>query len=238
LADFVYEIVLTGDHARRDASRTWLRGHASSTWVALADVSAVDIYEIVEDGAKDPFLEPDLDLPVLAMLHFPTLDALATAVTHPRFGASLAAPPPGIAVTGTPFERQFFPVAGETAPSPLLAEFSYVVRYHPPAEDAAHFIAHYLADHPRLMAKLPEIRSILCYLPVRDAARDVLPPVDYIIGNEVVFDSVDAFNAAMASPARKEMRAHFHKFPQFSGRNTHFPMLRTRLNPSTVGQTS
>ena len=238
MADFVYEIVLTGELARRDAARTWLRRHAASTWVALPDISAVDVYEIVEDGAKDPFLEPDRDLLVLAMLHFPTLDTLAAAVTHSRFGASLATPPNGIAATGTAFERRFFPVAGETEPGPLLAEFSYVVRYHPPAEDEAHFIAHYLADHPALMAKLPEIRSILCYLPVRDAALNVLPPVDYIIGNEVAFDSVDAFNAAMASPARKEMRAHFHKFPQFSGRNTHFPMLRTRLNPSTIGQTS
>ena len=238
MPDFVYEIVLTGDHARRDAARTWLRRHAASIWVALPDVSAVDIYEIVEDGAKDPFLEPDLDLLVLAMLHFPTLDALVSAVTHPRFGAGLAAQPHGMTATGTAFERRFFPVAGETAPGPLLAGFSYVVRYHPPAEDEAHFIAHYLADHPALMAKLPEIRSILCYLPVRDAAPNVLPPVDYIIGNEVVFDSVDAFNAAMASPARKEMRAHFHRFPQFSGRNTHFPMQRTRLNPSTIGRTS
>jgi uncharacterized protein (TIGR02118 family) len=238
VADFVYEIVLTGDHTRRDAARAWLRNHAASTWLALPDVSAVDIYEIVEDGAKDPFLEPDLDLLVLAMLHFPTLDALATAVTHPRFGASLAAQPHGFTLTGTAFERRFFPVAGETAPGPLRAGFSYVVRYHPPAEDAAHFIAHYLADHPPLMAKLPEIRSILCYLPIRDAAPNVVPAVDYVIGNEVAFDSVDAFNAAMASPARKEMRAHFLKFPPFSGRNTHFPMLRTQLNPNSGGRPS
>ena len=238
MADFVYEIVLTGDHTRRDAARTWLRDLAVSTWLALPDVAAVDIYEIVEDGAKDPFLEPDLDLLALAMLHFPALDALATAVTHPRFGASLAAPPHGFTLTGTAFERRFFPVAGETAPGPLRAEFSYVVRYHPPAEDAAHFIAHYLADHPPLMAKLPEIRSILCYLPVRGVTPNVLPPVDYVIGNEVAFDSVDAFNAAMASPARKEMRAHFLRFPPFSGRNTHFPMLRTRLNPSSDGRPS
>jgi uncharacterized protein (TIGR02118 family) len=238
LADFVYEIVLTGDSGYRDAARTWLRSHATASWVALPDVSTVDIYEIVEDGAKDPFLEPDLGLLGLAMLHFPTLDALGAAVTHPRFGASLAAQPHNMRATGTPFERRFFPVAGETAPGPLLAEFSYVVRYHPPADDAAHFIAHYLADHPPLMARLPEIRSILCYLPVRGAVPDVLTPVDYIIGNEVVFDSVDSFNAAMASPARKEMRAHFLKFPPFSGRNTHFPMLRTRLNTSGRGQLS
>ena len=50
-----------------------------------------------------------------------------------------------------------------------------------------------------------------------------------MIGNEVVFDDVAAFNAAMQSPVRQELRRHFHEFPPFSGRNTHFPMNRTRL---------
>jgi uncharacterized protein (TIGR02118 family) len=238
VADFVYEIVLTGDRGRRDAARMWLRSHAASTWAALPDVSAVDLYDIVENGANDPFLKPDLDPLALAMLHFPTVDALAAAVTDPPFGESLACCPQGITASGTSLERRFYPVAGEAEPSPLHATFSYVVRYHQPAEDAAHFVAHYLADHPPVLARLPEIRSILCYLPVRGATPEVLPPADYIVGNEVAFDSLDHFNAAMASPVRKELRAHFHKFPPFSGRNTHFPMLRTRINPSAGGPAS
>ena len=50
-----------------------------------------------------------------------------------------------------------------------------------------------------------------------------------MIGNEVAFDSIAAFNAAMQSPVRQELRAHFHEFPRFTGLNTHFPMNRTRL---------
>jgi uncharacterized protein (TIGR02118 family) len=238
VADFVYEIILTGDRSCRNAARTWLRNHAASIWATLPELSALDIYEVVEDGARDPFLEPDLDPLALAMLHFANVNTLAAAVTHPRFSESVAGCPQGVAASGTTFERRFYPVAGEAEPGPLQATFSYVVRYHQPAEDEAHFVAHYLADHPPVLARFPWIRSILCYLPVRVATPEVLPPVDYIIGNEVAFDSLDAFNAAMASPVRKELRAHFHKFPPFSGRNTHFPMLRTRLNPSAGGPPS
>ena len=40
---------------------------------------------------------------------------------------------------------------------------------------------------------------------------------------------VEAFNAAMQSPVRQELRRHFGEFPPFTGRNTHYPMDRTRL---------
>jgi hypothetical protein len=56
-----------------------------------------------------------------------------------------------------------------------------------------------------------------------------MPAADYMLGNEVAFDNVEAFNAAMQSPVRQELRRHFHAFPHFTGRNTHFPMNRTRL---------
>jgi uncharacterized protein (TIGR02118 family) len=108
-----------------------------------------------------------------------------------------------------------------------------VVRYHRPADDEAEFVAHYLADHPPLLAKLPKIRSVLCYLPLDAAASRMLPAADIMIGNEVAFDSPEAFNAAMASPVRAELRAHFRTFPKFSGRNTHYPMMRRRLHSTT-----
>ena len=107
-----------------------------------------------------------------------------------------------------------------------------MVRYHRPADDEAEFVSHYLADHPPLLAKLPEIRSVLCYLPLDALATPALPTANIMIGNEVAFDSPEAFNAAMASPVRAELRAHFRTFPKFTGRNTHYPMMRRRLHPS------
>ena len=141
--------------------------------------------------------------------------------------------PQGVAITGTPFERRLYPIGGEAMPGPLTAPFSYVVRYHRPADDEAEFVSHYLADHPPLLAKLPEIRSVLCYLPLDALATPALPTANIMIGNEVAFDSPEAFNAAMASPVRAELRAHFRTFPKFTGRNTHYPMMRRRLHPST-----
>jgi hypothetical protein len=49
-----------------------------------------------------------------------------------------------------------------------------------------------------------------------------------MIGNEVVFDSVDHLNASMKSPVREELRAHYRAFPRFTGAVTHFPMRRVR----------
>jgi hypothetical protein len=50
-----------------------------------------------------------------------------------------------------------------------------------------------------------------------------------MLGNEVAFDDVAAFNRAMAAPVRQELRAHFRAFPPFSGANTHYPMTRRRV---------
>lgn len=50
-----------------------------------------------------------------------------------------------------------------------------------------------------------------------------------MLGNEVTFDTIEAFNAAMASEQRHALRADFARFPRFTGRNTHYPMERTRL---------
>jgi hypothetical protein len=54
-------------------------------------------------------------------------------------------------------------------------------------------------------------------------------PAGTMIGNEVAFDDIVAFNAAMQSEVRQELRRHFREFPPFTGRNTHFPMNRARL---------
>ena len=57
-------------------------------------------------------------------------------------------------------------MAGTERPAPLTASFSYVVRYHRPVEDEAVFVRHYLDTHPSLLARLPRIRNVLCYVPL------------------------------------------------------------------------
>jgi uncharacterized protein (TIGR02118 family) len=232
MADFVYEVSCSGERGREDAVRTWSETVAVPAWTALPELSAIDAYFMVAGGTHDPFVNDGAGPLLLAMLHFNTAEQMSQAIAAPAFVRSLESLSQGIAVTGTPFERRLYPVVGEAMPGPLTAPFSYVVRYHRPADDEAEFVSHYLADHPPLLAKLPEIRSVLCYLPLDALATPVLPTSNVMIGNEVAFDTPEAFNAAMASPVRAELRAHFRTFPRFTGRNTHYPMMRRRLHQS------
>jgi hypothetical protein len=230
-SDYVYEIACSGGQDQDAAVRAWADQDASPLWTALPGLSAVDLYRPVRGGTHDPFNSDGPGPLLMAMLQFPTREKLEAGLADPRFNDSLGKKPTDIAITGTSFERRFYPVAGAPNPGPLRAPFSYVVRYHHPAENVAEFVSHYIADHPPILGKLPEIRSVLCYLPLDQTAPAILPPADYMVGNEVVFDSPEAFNAAMASPVRLELRTHFKSFPPFTGKNTHYPMMRRQVLP-------
>jgi uncharacterized protein (TIGR02118 family) len=226
MADFVYEVAVSGERSRQDAVLAWFDGDAAPAWTTLPGLTAVDVYVPVAGGTHDPYVDDGIGPLLLLMLQFPSAEAMSRAIAKPAFAASVKQQPDGVAITGSPFERRLYPVGGETAP--LTAPFSYVVRYHRPAEDEAEFVSHYLADHPPLLATFPGIRSVLCYLPL-DALARVLPTANYMLGNEVAFDTPEAFNAAMASPVRHVLRAHFRSFPKFTGRNTHYPMMRRQI---------
>jgi hypothetical protein len=231
MTDFVYEICCTGGADQAGAVQAWADRDAAPAWLALSGLTAVDLYQPLRGGTHDPFNSDGPGPLLMAMLQFPTRDKLEAGLADPRFKQSLGNAPAGVPITGTAFERRFYPVMGEPNPGPLRAPFSYVVRYHHPAENVEEFVSHYIADHPPILGKLPEIRSVLCYLPFSSGAAAVLPPADYMVGNEVVFDTPEAFNAAMASPVRLELRAHFKSFPKFTGKNTHYPMMRRQVAP-------
>ena len=48
---------------------------------------------------------------------------------------------------------------------------------------------------------------------------------------KVAFDSPAALTLALKSPARAAMREHYHSFPAFSGKVTHFPMATLVIRP-------
>jgi hypothetical protein len=228
MKDWVFELVCTGAANRENDARAWSET-ASQAWKALPGLAALDIYRPTAGGTHDPFNNNDGPGPLfIAMLAFPARELLARAITSPGFAASLGGRPDALVFAGSSFERHFYPVAGETQPSPLAAPFSYVVRYHKPAQDEAAFIKNYVETHPPTLATLPRIRAVMCYFPL-PARADGVASADYMIGNEVAFDDVAAFNTAMRSPVRQELRRHFHEFPPFTGRNTHFAMNRTRV---------
>ena len=223
---WVLEISCNGSTYLSGAVAGWFHGDPARVWAELRGISALDIYLMADDGAHDPFNKDKVGPLLIAMLEFKNLDALMSA--RELIEQELSQLPAGVIATVTAMERKFYRIGQQPEPEPLSAPFSYVVRYHRPAEDEEAFIANYIATHPKTLAKLPEIRSIICYFPI-ETPPSKYSVADYMIGNEVAFDTVADFNAAMQSPVRQELRAHFHAFPKFSGLNTHFPMTRKRL---------
>jgi hypothetical protein len=227
---WTYEIALRGEPHHAEHLQIWFEGGASRAFGGLPELAAFDLYTPAAGSSRDPYVNDGSGPLMLLMLDFASRDALAAAAASGAIAAPLLGVAPGIAATGAAFERRFYPVGEGTAPAALRAPFSYVVRYHHPADDVAAFIDNYLATHPVTQAGFPGIRSIMCYLPLDDiSAGNGLKSANYMIGNEVVFDDIEAFNAAMTSPVRHELRAHYHEFPRFSGANTHYPMTRRRL---------
>jgi hypothetical protein len=226
---WICEIAVTGEADQRPILDQWLSEVATGRWVALPHLLSVDLYEPTEEEGQDPFNHEVSGPLLIAMLDFDSEDALRLAMNGEPLLGALRSLPASLTATASAFERAFYPVGEDGIHTPLRAPISYVVRYHRPAEDEVRFIKNYVASHPPTQAKLPGIRSIMCYFPRPDLRSADWPHLDYLVGNEVAFDSVACFNAAMHSPVRQELRAHFKEFPPFSGANTHYLMRRRRL---------
>jgi len=225
---YIFEFACFGPDATTRAAREW-HDAAAAGWRGLPGLESHDLYFGLTEGAKDPLVDDGPGPLLIAMLAFADEHALGRAIVGPEFEQSLARLPDGVHAAGEAMECRHYPVAGRAAPAELRAPFSYVVRYHRPAEDEAAFIANYVATHPPTLARLPAIRNVMCYFPLDRPNPPGLVKSNYMLGNEVVFDDVAAFNRAMASPVRHELRVHYRAFPPFSGANTHYPMLRRRL---------
>ncbi len=74
------------------------------------------------------------------------------------------------------------------------------------------------------MARLPGIRALEVYTPLECVCHLPWTRATCMQRNKVVFDSPSALTAALTSPLRHEMRAHFKALPRFAGGVTHFPM--------------
>ena len=196
------------------------------SFAALPGLAWLDLYAPAAEASHDPYAQEGPAPAHLAMLAFASLEALAEAASAPAFAAGLSVLS---AASCTAMLCVPYPVVGESSAAPLQAPFSYVVRYHRPAYDEAAFVKLYLQGHPPVLGRLPGIRNVINYVPLPWHHPDGPPAADYMLGNEVVFADAAAFNAAMASPVRHELRAHYHTLPRFTGRNTHFAMDRTRL---------
>lgn len=228
-AEWVLEIAAVGapDHAR--SVETWVSNEVARAIAGAPGLSHADAYRLATAEARDPFVDDGPGPLALIMASFRDNADPARFLAGERCARLGAAAPAGVDVTATAMRRARYPLADGTTGSIGDAPFSYVVRYHRPADDEARFVAEYVATHPPLIARLDRARAIACYFPIDGTRARNIAPADYMIGNEVAFDSLEDFNAAMASPARRELRAHYHSLPPSGGRVTHYPMLRRRI---------
>jgi hypothetical protein len=226
---WICEIVVSGGTDAPGGFRKWISESVVGRLPDTDGLRSADLYEPADERGRDPF-NHDTDAPLLiAILDLESEDALRRAMSSAPLADVVESVPHGLTVTVTALERASYAVDDDPGGSDRDAPISYVVRYHRPAEDEDLFRRNYVASHPPTQAKLPGIRSVMCYFPRPDLNPSQWPSLDYLIGNEVAFDTVADFNVAMESPVRQELRAHYRDFPSFSGANTHFLMRRTRI---------
>jgi uncharacterized protein (TIGR02118 family) len=162
--------------------------------------------------AHDPFLDDGTPPATVAQLYFASVAELEAAAAE---------------LQGSWSRAEAMGVRAYAVPDPQLRPpyCTYLVAYEGPAQDEASWHAHYLAEHPPLMARLPGIRELEVYLPLDWRCPAGLQPRRHLQRNKVAFDSPEALSAALNSPVRREMRASYARLPPFSGRVTHYPML-------------
>ena len=94
---------------------------------------------------------------------------------------------------------------------------SYFVRYEGQAENAEAFLAHYRDRHVPILARFLGIRGIVLHTPI--AWHDPFPvnAERFALLAQMIFDTVDDLNQALASEPRATARADFAAFPPFHG---------------------
>jgi len=195
--------------------------------------------------ASDPYLNDGAPPQLAAQLYLRQIEDLEAALVpgghlHERLQAvtetddfpSLA----GATVTQQAMLTRIFsvpdPAFGNTPGTPHC---TYLVSYEGSAQDLNAWLHHYIAHHPRIMARFPGIREIEICTRLDWVGFLPWPRVDTMLRNKVVFDSAQALTAALNSPVRHEMREDYRNFPPFSGPVSHFPMSTVVILPPAAG---
>jgi uncharacterized protein (TIGR02118 family) len=233
----VHLLSIKGGHGDPRGLADWARKAPAAALLSLPGVMGLDLLVATENQARDPKRQTEDATPAVAFeTAFADLEALHAAMRAPAFAGLVelieVAPLGGAQAMHDVMNRVRFPVAGETAPTPIEAPIVYVVRYPRPAEDETHFIAYYFDHHPPIIGRFPRIRNFVGYLPVGWINYSALARANYLVGGDLVFDSVADLQTALASPVRPELSKDSENFPKYRGPNMHYTMHRTRLHPA------
>ena len=174
--------------------------------------------------------------PQLALeLYFDEIHDLEAALAPTGHLQALAADAALPSLDGAAREQQAmlaraFPVPDPEFRTPQGGPYcTYLVHYPGAAEDIGAWLAHYLANHTRIMATFPAIRAVEVCSRIDWCSALPWPRVDHMQRNKVVFDDAASLKAAMESPVMQDMRADFHTLPPFTGGNRHYPMKTVAL---------
>src|SRR5579875_2068028 len=189
----------------------------------------------------DPYLHDGAPPPLVLQLYFADiahLEAALAAGGHLHALADAATLPSlaGARVTQQAMLTRRYPVPEPVLRTPEDAPHcTYLVAYECEAEDLNAWLRHYVTSHPPIMARFPGIREIEVYTRIDWICAMPWPREDAMQRNKVVFDDEAALHRALNSEVRHEMRADFHRFPPFTGRNTHYPMHTRIVTPASRG---
>ena len=174
--------------------------------------------------------------PQLALqLYFDDLLELEAAIGPKGYLQALAVGPSWPSLAGAKASQQamyvrHFPIT--EAPARTEPRCSFLVHYPGPAEDFNRWFAYYVASHPPIMRRFPDIRHIEILSRVDWVDAMPFERVSHMQRNRVVFDNPDALTTALQSPVRHEMRQDYHRFPPFEGGSFHFPALTETIAPA------
>jgi hypothetical protein len=210
---------------RASPDRAWLAGVIGATPALEQGI----IY--TPSSTSDPYLNDGAPPELALQLYFDDISALETALVTGGYLQQLAS----LGVEGATQQAMLvrrYPVPDPVFRTPVGERTcTYLVAYEGTADDLPAWLAHYVADHPPIMARFPAIRQIEIYTCIDWCGGLPWPRVAHMQRNKVVFDNRGALTAALNSPVRHEMRAAFHRFPSFTGPVTHFPMETTVVTP-------
>ena len=222
-------IFITGPSAENDSHGRFPEQEIF-TLATLPGVERVDRYEPTE-FPDDPYDDDRQDQVLTIQTSYRDIASLEQGLASAAFQRLVkAADDSGYILCHDAMDMVLYPVADESEPREWTAPISYVVRYHYPADNVKRFIDYYTSHHPVIERRFPRIASIMCYLPIKWRDPTDLPFLGYMLGNEVVFESVEDMGYALHSPVIDEMSADFEQFPTFQGCHTHYPMRRTRVD--------
>lgn len=193
----------------------------------LAAAPGLRFIESYQPAGETPEFQECASPPLLVELNLDEPEDAQQLLGSSRFRDVLTLSEHGQATVDV-FHAVQFPLPGHARPPPRESPLSFVVRYYRPAPDQAAFVAFYTTNHPLLLARLPGIRNVLCYLPTGIPLPEGIESSGAFFGNEVVFDDLTALNHALASDILPQLRAEGKQFPPY-GHNTHRAMLRRQV---------